>query len=319
MTIYLSHHSAYRFWVGRSVPIRQLRCLGELSLADAQWSRGALRGCGLQSAGQHVLVPRGCAQSSREPQRHGWSGSLPSGSAYEVQEGLVVCGPELCLVQLADRLTLPQLVIAVTRLLSRFRLEDSSIGERGVLRADPITGRRAILDLLGRCGRHRGVRILELALTWAPERCASPMEEITGLLLGMPLELGGYGLGPLESNARIDCRGLDVLLLDRTSRGYFEPDFLWREERVCLEYEGAVHAEADQLKRDRRRCNALASLGYRMLRVSYEDIAWHEECETLVSQLAQLLGRELGEPSDEEWAARKRLRDMLLGPHPFSV
>ena len=50
-------------------------------------------------------------------------------------------------------------------------------------------------------------------------------------------------------------------------------DFLWREERVIVETDGAeVHGTATAQRDDARRDHVLTSLGYRVLRVSYDEL-----------------------------------------------
>ncbi len=55
-------------------------------------------------------------------------------------------------------------------------------------------------------------------------------------------------------------------------RGRFlgRPDFLYRDRRLALEYDGGVHR--DQLVEDNRRQNQLINAGYRLLRFTAPDI-----------------------------------------------
>ena len=53
----------------------------------------------------------------------------------------------------------------------------------------------------------------------------------------------------------------------------FMVDFLWREQRVIVETDGAeVHGTATAQRDDARRDHVLTSLGYRVLRVSYDEL-----------------------------------------------
>lgn len=69
-----------------------------------------------------------------------------------------------------------------------------------------------------------------------------------------------------------------------------EVDFLWREERLVVEVDGiAFHSTGAAIRRDRRRDARLLAAGYRVLRVTWEQV----EAEPLatIAVLAQALAR----------------------------
>ena len=50
----------------------------------------------------------------------------------------------------------------------------------------------------------------------------------------------------------------------------FEVDFLWREQRLVVEFDGRqFHAHPSAFERDRRRDQVLLAAGYRVLRVTW--------------------------------------------------
>ena len=70
----------------------------------------------------------------------------------------------------------------------------------------------------------------------------------------------------------------------------YEVDFFWPEERLVVEVDGfAYHASKRLFARDRRRDAELTASGYRVLRITWDDLTKHPEA-TLVT-LAQALLR----------------------------
>ncbi len=54
--------------------------------------------------------------------------------------------------------------------------------------------------------------------------------------------------------------------------GHYFVDFVCREEKFIIEVDGATHSTEQEMKSDARRSAALAEYGYRILRVTNEDI-----------------------------------------------
>lgn len=69
----------------------------------------------------------------------------------------------------------------------------------------------------------------------------------------------------------------------------YEVDMLWREQRLIVEVDGfAYHSTRQAFERDRARDAALQAAGYRVIRVTWRQIA--TEPHFLTAQLARLLG-----------------------------
>ncbi|HET9739877.1 MAG TPA: DUF559 domain-containing protein, partial [Solirubrobacteraceae bacterium] len=73
-----------------------------------------------------------------------------------------------------------------------------------------------------------------------------------------------------------------------TVEGY-EVDLLWRRERLIVEVDGyAYHSTRQAFERDRARDAALQAAGYRVVRLTWRQIAY--EPLAVVVQLTRLLG-----------------------------
>ena len=76
--------------------------------------------------------------------------------------------------------------------------------------------------------------------------------------------------------------------------GQYEVDFFWREHSLVVEVDGyAFHSSRTAFERDRRRDAELASVGVRVVRVTWRQIAGEREA------VAAMLARALyARPSD---------------------
>lgn len=165
-----------------------------------------------------------------------------------------------------------------------------------------------VLEELGSRGYsqavHRAQKVRELAF----DGSALPMETSLALLLTLPLEFGGFGLPRPQLNVPIDVP---------ISGGQMTvtPDFLWREQRVALEYDSDefhVNKGREQAGRDALRANALLAGGYRVFRAATQMTRTLEGMAVLAGQLAAALGAGLAEPTEVEELRRRRLFAELM-------
>ena len=129
--------------------------------------------------------------------------------------------------------------------------------ERALLRAVPrLTAPEQVRVLLDRYPRRRGRRqLIALLDTAHPSITRSEAER-----LFLQLVRSG-GLPPPETN---------VVVCDR------EVDCLWRGQQLVVEVDGrAYHSDAATFEADRGRDTALVAAGYRVIRVTWRQIAKH--------------------------------------------
>lgn len=119
---------------------------------------------------------------------------------------------------------------------------------------------------------YRGVRNLRETLRHAEPASESPMES----RLRMVLVLGGLARPRAQ-----------VSLHDRWHRFVGRPDLYYEQERIGIEYDGAIHR--DTLVEDNRRQNRLLNIGVRLLRFTAADVVGNPE--SVVRQVAAALGR----------------------------
>ena len=212
-------------------------------------------------------------------------------------------------VKWENRRRLVEAAVLACEFAGRYRLPGTSGGVD--FDASPVLTLASLAEVLEALGSrgysqavHRAQKVRELAF----DGSASPMETSLALLLTLPLEFGGFGLPRPQLNVPIDvsasCGQMTVT-----------PDFLWREQRVALEYDSDefhVNKGREQAGRDALRANALLAGGYRVFRATTQMTRTLEGVAVLAGQLAAALGADLAEPTEVEELRRRRLFAELM-------
>ena len=145
--------------------------------------------------------------------------------------------------------------------------------ERALARADQagMLDRTALMSLMARCPRRLGAPVLRALLFSgaSPSMTRSDAEyELLSLLRQAALPLP-------ETNVKVEG---------------FEVDLLWRAGRLIVEVDGfTFHSSRTAFERDRRRDATLNAAGYRVVRVTWQQIK--RKPIPTVAMLAQVLGR----------------------------
>ncbi len=217
--------------------------------------------------------------------------------------------PEFAFLQMGGLLTLHQLVLVGNRLCAEYRVREDGM----VLPCEPSTTVERLKRFAESAGGCYGAKKVKRALRFVAGRARSPMEAKTAVLTALPVSAGGWGFGVPELNYRIEASELDSRTLDRESRKYFEIDLYWKRKEVGLEYDGADHVDPARVRADKRRINCLTANGKTILTVMYDQIADEGIRETLMWQLAKVLGVTVGKLSEEESEARNALMGDVFG------
>ncbi|WP_050670297.1 endonuclease domain-containing protein [Luteipulveratus halotolerans] len=186
----------------------------------------------------HVMTPTGTPAVRRAGVIGHRGAELRTG--VPVSDHLRVTSRRDTWLDLAPHLSLEDLVILgdavvgtdADELLALRHLVRRSRGIRGVVRA------RDALDLV-RLGSR------------------SPRESLTRVIFAQG------GLPEPELNADV---------LDEHGGWLAQVDFLWREQRVIVEYDGEVHADATQRRKDAQRRRQLIAAGWRVIVLTRDDI-----------------------------------------------
>ena len=327
MRIYLSHQSALEYWRytakglwlhGKAQPPRRTTA----SSLDADIAAANLGKYGFDVSPDsplHVLVPDGAAvRYSALKVCHVCPKKLPAGSFLEVEEGLVVSSPELCFLQMAASLSLPQLIELGFEFCGTYGIPN----ERNWIYSDEadvdrITERPAITSAarlsayIERAGNVRGIDKARIAVRYVVDNSYSPMETKLVLLLCLPVRYGGYGLPLPELNPEIQF-GDEARVLSRRTRCF--PDIYWRSASFDLEYNGKrSHSGQLKIQDDDARRSALMYEGVDVVvltaRQVYDEAIFAVEAELI----AKKIGKRLRLTASGVDKRRSALRRELLG------
>lgn len=131
--------------------------------------------------------------------------------------------------------------------------------------------------VLGRARRRGAPALRALLAPWRITREGTPKLRSRLEATLWPLLVQG-GLPIPRSNVRLRLHGVPI-----------EVDFLWAEERLVVETDGAAtHATPQAFGEDRRRDQLLLAAGYRVIRVTWEQLAG--EPEALLARILRILG-----------------------------
>lgn len=266
----------------------------------------------------------------------------PPGSFRQTEHGFDVTSPEFTLLSLATQVSRNQLLMACYEMCSSFavftpcertqqqldeaislkfippdcgwkRIVDTKGNDTNLWKRAPLLSAADIAAFAKQAAGLRGVK----QLRWAAERMAgqtaSPFEVQTSMLVSLPRDEGGLGIG-ITNNARIPLSEAARSLYDKTC---CYADILIESVTdsmgVILECQGrsAHDSEAASLS-DAERTTALTSMGYDVIQFTYGQI----KDKRSFGNLAELIHKKAGLPYTpkikQECDAEDALRQELL-------
>jgi very-short-patch-repair endonuclease len=168
------------------------------------------------------------------------------------------------------------------------------------------------------CRRHvaaklniNGITLARQVARFLASGSASPMETKMYLLMCLPQRYGGYNLPVPELNPNLSLSYKGQILLRQSS---VYPDFLWRDAKLVLEYDGAYHDTPNQQQKDAMRKTVIEAEGYTVLQVKrwqlYNPLAF----DAVMQTMTRIIGKRLRPLNLEQEHARDNLRRRLLAP-----
>lgn len=250
---------------------------------------------------------------------HLWKADFPEGSFYQLSEDAYVASPQFAFLQMAQQLSLAQLVALGDELCGHYAFGPrAAFGVRS--RTMPLVSIEAIASFIeqarsicggnGRASGPTGIRKAERALVHMVERSASPRETMLEMLLSMPCRLGGYGLPRPSMNAEIT---LDEKARAIARRRTLRADLFWPERRLDLEFNGrAAHSGEEAELSDRARTNALQLMGYTVREITGRQLDDLAQFDAIALHIAKLLGKRVEPRQRGPLPQRLRLRGELF-------
>ena len=193
----------------------------------------------------HILVPN---QQSRMRSKvvvaHVAWRDMPAGSVLWLDEHSSIVCPELLFLQMAGSFSLSALVMLGMELCGHFsrRADEPLMGD--VVDGIPaVTSVERLESYLAGFKGAPGLAQARKALEYVRDHAMSAPEAVLATVLGLPAAEGGYGLGPVSLNDRVELN--DSESLSKVRNRY--PDLMFGFAPVGLNYDGAKHFDITDL------------------------------------------------------------------------
>ncbi len=172
---------------------------------------------------------------------------------------------------------------------------------------DPVLS----ISELAACSKsvHRltGLSLVNEIIPFIFERAASPGESFSGCALFCPSEYGGLCLGDFESNKAFDLNAQQRKALNMDQ---LTPDLYMAAYRIAIEYNGELHEQGDNPKRDNNRMNGYAMLSCRGFVITRFEVSGPREFNKFASKV-------VGAIENYEGAAARHRFDRLVNDADF--
>jgi very-short-patch-repair endonuclease len=197
-----------------------------------------------------------------------------------------VAGPELAFFQMAEVLSLHELILLGLEMCAK---PDRSVA--GSVQSSPLTNAAKIAKCVEKMHRHRGSYSARRAAKYLADGSASIMESLSYMLLCLPPMLGGYGLKGAEFNHKI---ALSKAIKKSTIGMYFYCDLYWPKQRVAVEYDSTLHhTTSKQLTDNAVRRSILANQNITVMTLTARQLQNQIALERFAKLLAKNLGHRL--------------------------
>ena len=328
--IVLSHDSALEYWANpsnrtaanRKNPLllppkrdasRKTRLSSQkVSEGDTQALRYAFRE---MHGPLDVLVASASLRTQLDGMRaHVWSVPLPGSSLVRVGDGMYVCTPEFCFVQLAQTHTRFELAERAFELAGTYARAPSDFrrDEQGTTYGlAPLTTTERLTRFAEGLPKVRGKDKALDALRFVANGSASPMETKLVMAGSMSRRIGGAGLPtPLLNHT---LKATEAAQKASGMRA-FRCDLYWPEQKVCVEYDSdAFHADPKVRAKNELRRNGLEIMGIRTISVTWDQFRSPADLQRVLHAVGKALGVRMREKTPAEQQSWTRLLRYLYG------
>ena len=251
---------------------------------------------------------------SRGVRCHTWKTALPT-NAFFGARGVYVSSPEFVFLQLANELTIAQLVALGCELCGTYVLLPRGVTHPGALdespkRLSPLTSGDKLREFVDALGKANGKAKAKRALKYVVDGSRSPMETMTYMLLCLPPMLGGYGLPKPVMNAEITLDDeARAMALRRNCYG----DLCWPDAKppLDIEYHGEVHVGGVQMKSDVGRELGIEHMGWRVMTITSPQVFDAARFDTFARDVASAVRKRLASTTPKTESSRNELRHEL--------
>lgn len=315
MTLALGHITALEYWLAppaaqAMVACRLARREEQAAERSGQTPLGTLASAstGMLSAPLHLLAASSKRERSAPPLIwHAIATGLPDGAFKRISKDVVASSVELAFVQVAQTLSIIDLIRLGYELCGGYSLDETSPG--GFFKRNPLTTPRKLKRFLEAAPRLRGKAAAQRALRYILPGSASPSETKLAIALTLPHKLGGLGLPPPELNKRIK---LSVAEQRISGNQNLKCDLFWPQSRLGVEYDSDDwHTGSEKISEDATRRNSLAYANVTVLTVTRLQYNNREELIRTAKVIAKRLGTRFQPRCNNFMQKHQALRDLL--------
>lgn len=260
-----------------------------------------------------VLVPSDEARRNTASLRcHTWSNEVPYGAFLELSRDLRLSSPEFVFLQMADSLSITQLIQLGYELCGGYVL-DPSLARGWTRTARPLTTPERISEFVAKAPVCRGRKKARRAARFVLANSWSPMETDLSILLTLPTRSGGYQMPAPLLNREIKMTG-EQRIRAHHSRYYLDLSWEDRNSRIhALEYQGYEdHSGARALGQDRMREIILDELGIHHIAITEYQVFRIEAFDTVVKAICKSIGRKYRKPTPDQMGRKRKLHRELF-------
>lgn len=351
MNIYISHISAWQFWIwwskANAIPLGFFHsgecfardCMPSFSLPTASVFRSPActkseikqvldandqkvrtllvrAGVGVGTEGcLHISVPYvpGRHGTEQNLQFHQVSCALPRRSFVKVAEGLYVASPELTFVQMASVLEEGALCACGMEFTGGYPLDPDyrPDGEVVYVRA-PVTSQTLLAAYADRYQGRGGANKARRAARHLCDKSASVKETELALLALLPRRHGGLGAKEALLNNVITLSA-EAATIARQKK--IVCDLRFKDSNVVVEYDGATHGDAETRTTDSRRRDALRAEGYEVATLTNAQLQNPTEFQAIIVPASRKAGKRARYLSEGDMPRHRALRSQIAHYH----
>jgi very-short-patch-repair endonuclease len=209
-----------------------------------------------------------------------------AGSFVQVKKNVFIASPELCFLQSAFYLNIPEMAAFACNLCAIYcQSEQNTFGQ---IRRDPVTSVDKIISFLNKVNNVKGIKKARIAIRYALDRSNSPMESKIAAISQLSISRGGYHLLTPELNGEINLSKEGQKLMKRDT---CMSDMVWREQKVIVEYDSNIsHLSKQQHFIDKTRITALNLSGYTVISLTARNLESFRSIDETFFTIRSVLG-----------------------------
>lgn len=328
MAIYVQGLSALAYYRNGGLATEVERTSSQVrSLEEATSSRTEIVDAGIWRLGigepteerplEVLLHDAGQRTRSRAVHARVWAGPLAPTSLRTVRKGIFVSSPEFVFLQLATKLSLPELVALGMELCGTYRRNVELPRADGVgitlttaYQQSPLSNPQRLRGFISSMKSAPGQARALKAMRYVLPNSASPMETALYLLLCLPRRLGGYALPKPTLNPSIVFTKSGRKY---TLKSFAKPDLYWKGERLDLEYDSdEFHDDSTRAFESMRR-KALERMKVEVIGLTPEELFSTSLLHATAMRIARRLKRRIRAEHEGSFVqSRFKLRQALL-------